>query len=347
VKAIAHFVTGVAIATFFPEIVDRAAGGSVLPVLGGIAGILPDTLDFKFVRYMERYHLEIDPGPEPDAGEIAEQVADAVRLAYQSREPRSIMLHTIRLGSDLWRRYTLRFDPQREEVAVRIGPIVDTGQHPLPGSEPPEAMEARAQVGAPLLHTYDEEIEVDIFSGPSFRFERQGDHLHVCFLDWHRRWSHSLTLAAALGIGTAGVAALVEILARGGVTSMPLWAGLVVALGLLAHVLEDQLGFMGSNLLFPLTRARTRGMGLLRSGDAVPNFLTVWAALMLILFNLDRFSARPALTPWWAFLGLAVGLPVILLGGMHRWQRRGRRTQTTESLRQQEILSEAEETDVS
>ena len=53
-KGIAHFITGVAIATMFPEVVEQAAGGSLLPVLGGIAGILPDTIDFRFTRYLYR-----------------------------------------------------------------------------------------------------------------------------------------------------------------------------------------------------------------------------------------------------------------------------------------------------
>ena len=69
-KGIAHFITGVAIATFFPEVVQQAAGGSILPMLGGIAGILPDTLDFKYARYVEHYDVEIDPGTEPDARNI-------------------------------------------------------------------------------------------------------------------------------------------------------------------------------------------------------------------------------------------------------------------------------------
>jgi hypothetical protein len=51
-KGIAHFITGVALATFFPEVVQSGAQGSLLPMLGGIAGILPDTLDFKFARYL-------------------------------------------------------------------------------------------------------------------------------------------------------------------------------------------------------------------------------------------------------------------------------------------------------
>ena len=303
-KGIAHFITGVTIATFFPEVVQQAAGGSVLPMLGGIAGILPDTLDFKFARYFERYDLEIDPGPDPDARDIAEQVVGAMRRAYETRKPQNIMLHTIRLGADLWRQYTIRFDPEQNEVAVRIGPVVNTGQVPLPGSEPVGAEEARVKVGVPLVHTYDAENRIDIFSGPSFKFERRDNKLHIHFLDWHRRWSHSLTLAAAVGL----VAGLL----------FGKWAGIVAGLGFAGHVLEDQLGFMGSNLFYPFTKERSTGLQLLRSGDAIPNFLTVWTSVALILFNLDRFSAQPRLHPWW-FLGLAVVLPVATLGGLYQW----------------------------
>lgn len=344
-KGIAHFITGVAIATFFPEVVRAGAQGSLLPVLGGIAGILPDTLDFKFGRYFEAYDLEIDPGPQPDARRIAEQIAGAMRRAYESREPQNVMLHTIRLGADLWRQYAIRFDPERGEIVVRIGPIVNTSQSPLPGSEPEDAEEARVQIGVPLVHTYDAETRVDIFSGPSFKFERQGDKLYVHFLDWHRRWSHSLTLAAALGLATAGVAAPVEFLTRGALTCTSLWAGLVVALGFAGHVLEDQLGFMGSNLFWPLTRRRAVGARLLRSGDAIPNFLTVWTALAFILFNLDRFSARPLLNPG-LYLGLAVTLPLVVLGGLYQWLRRRGEPAARESLQQQDIVAETKEVEV-
>lgn len=345
-KGIAHFVTGVALATLFPGVVERAADGSVLPMLGGIAGILPDTLDFRFVRYWARYDLEIDPGPEPDAHQIGEQVVGEMREAYETGEPRKVMLHTIRLGPDLWRRYVIRFDPTRSEVAVRVGPMVNTGQTPLPGSEPEDASEVRIEVGVPMVHTYDEEIEVDIFSGPSFRFERRSDQLYVHFLDWHRRWSHSLTLAAALTVGAAGVSAVVQLLARGGIGPAPLWIALVFGLGFAGHILEDQLGFMGSNLFYPFTRDRTAGLRLLRSGDAIPNFLTVWTAVMLILFNLDRFSGQPRLVPWWGFLGLSVVLPAVLLGGAYRWQRRRGERGAREALRQRDIISEAERWEV-
>ncbi|MGC9025663.1 MAG: archaeal/vacuolar-type H+-ATPase subunit I, partial [Chloroflexia bacterium] len=111
-KGIAHFVSGVAIATFFPQVVQQGAQGGLLPVLGGIGGILPDTLDFKFARYFERYDDEVDPDPRsPDPQEIAERLARAMREAYESGRPRNIMLHTIRMGPDLWRQYSVRFDP--------------------------------------------------------------------------------------------------------------------------------------------------------------------------------------------------------------------------------------------
>lgn len=339
-KGIAHFISGIAVATFFPQVVSSAAGGSVLPVLGGIAGIFPDTLDFKFVRYFQTHDLEIDPGPDPDAQRIAAQVAMAMERAYESGERQSVMLHTIRLGPDLWRRYTLRFDPDNREVAVRIGPIVDTGQNVLPGSAPEGVEEVRVALDLPLAQTYDDNIEIDIFSGPSITFQRQDGSLQIHFLDWHRRWSHSLTLAAALSLGAAGVAVLIEHLARGKATQMPLWVGLVVGLGTVVHILEDQLGTMGSNLLYPFTQNRTGGLGLLRSGDAIPNLLTVWTSVMLILFNLDRFSSQPRLAPMW-FLGLAVGLPGILLSATYGYHRR-RWSASRESLRQQDILSEAD-----
>ena len=344
-KGIAHFATGVALATFFPDVVHRASAGSLLPVLGGIAGILPDTLDFKLARYFERYDLEIDPGPDPNPREIANQLANAMRMAYDSHTPQNVCLHTIRLGADLWRQYVVRFDPLSNEIAVRIGPVVNTGQVPLPGSEPESSDEVRVRIGVPMVHTYDAENKIDIFSGPSFKFVRKGDRLHVSFLDWHRRWSHSLTLALVLGLTAAGIAALAQLVSTGNLTSLPFWAGIVTTLGSAGHVLEDQLGHMGSNLLFPFTRERTSGLRLLRSGDTIPNFLTFWLSVAMTIFNLDRFSPAPRLDRQ-VYLLLAVALPTVVLGGLYQLQRRRGDRESQEFLRQKDIVSEAEEVDM-
>jgi len=80
-------------------------------------------------RYLERYDDEIDPDPhdlQPQA--IAERMAGAVRAAFDSGRPHAIMLHTARLGADLWREYSLRFCPETNEVVVRVGPVVNTGR---------------------------------------------------------------------------------------------------------------------------------------------------------------------------------------------------------------------------
>lgn len=335
-KGITHFASGVAIATFIPYVVEQGASGGVLPVLGGIGGILPDTLDFKFARYFERYDDEVDPDPnQPDPQEIAERVAAAMRAAYETGKVRNIMLHTIRMGADLWRQYIVRFDPAAGEVIVRIGPLVNTGQVPLAGSEPENA-EARVQVGVPMVHTYDAENKVDIFSGPSFAFERKGDAVHVHFLDWHRRWSHSLPVAAFGGALVGGIVGLL-----GGWT-LGLWAGLCFGLGFAGHVLEDQLGHMGSNLFWPFTKARMPGLHLLRSGDAIPNFLTVWTAVAVILINLDRFSEKPLL-PLVPYLLVALGVPWFVLGGMYIRQQHQRKPEPEEKLRQADMVAEGEE----
>jgi len=86
VKGIAHFISGVAVASFFPEAVHLAADNlSQILVLGGIFGILPDTLDFKLVRFLERSDVEIDPDPHrPDPQAMAETVAAAIDRARET-----------------------------------------------------------------------------------------------------------------------------------------------------------------------------------------------------------------------------------------------------------------------
>jgi membrane-bound metal-dependent hydrolase YbcI (DUF457 family) len=380
-KGISHFLAGIAAASFIPGVIESAAQGSYLILLGGVFGLLPDTLDFKFARYFDRAE-PVDPDPanlDPQA--IADQIAALIdRAAAERREVRA-QLHTIKLGPDRWRQYTVRFDSARNEIAVRIGPVVNTSQMPVePVASLPQS--ARAKVNAPLNYTYDGEVNVDIFGGPSFAFVpkaattqpslrgtkqsppispeiasqkalatpaptgrcgvTQAEQLpkatgvEIQFLPWHRAWSHSLTLAALLGLIVGVVFG-----------SVP--AGLVVAAGMAAHILEDQLGYLGSNLFWPITRERSNGLKLIHSGDAIPNFLAVWIALQLIFFNLDRFSAAPQnravmLEPV-SFFALAVGAPLIALLAIYTWQKRRSRL-TLAAARQADIMAEAQETEV-
>jgi len=339
-KGIAHFITGVAVATFFPDIVHQAAQElSFGPLLGGLAGLLPDTLDFKLVRYFDRLDEEIDPARlttpagHPDPQLMADRIAAAMNRAYESGRRVKVHLHTLKLGADLWRRYSVAFDLEHNQVVVRIGPVVTTGQVPYAGSEIAGLGPGRAQVKAPILYTYDAETRIDIFSGPSLAFDRAGEAIEVTFLPWHRAWTHSLAVALLLGAV--------------GLLIAPVY-GLAMALAALAHVVEDQLGFMGSNLLFPITRKRTMGLKWLRSGDAVPNFLAVWLSLAVILLNLDRFSAAPAIPVLPYLLTVMVAPTVILLaaGAWSRWHARRQAAMRPQTMAAVEALDETEEVDI-
>jgi membrane-bound metal-dependent hydrolase YbcI (DUF457 family) len=330
-KGISHFVSGIAAATFIPGVVEQAASGSLLPVLGGIFGLLPDTLDFKFARYFERAE-DVDPDPRrPDPQLIADRLAEAIDRAYRRNEPVRLRLHTMKLGVDLWRQYAVRFDADKGEIAVRIGPTVSTSQMPYAGSEIEGLSEARAKVEAPMQHTYGEDVAIDIFGGPSFAFRRKKDKVEIQFLPWHRSWSHSLVLAAFLGLA-AGL--LVDVT-----------LGLVIFAGMAIHILEDQLGYLGSNLFWPLAENRTGGLRLIHSGDPIPNFVTVWTALALILFNLDRFSGRSPFFEPASFLTFALATPVgALLLIYFLGKRRG--YQTVEAAKQADVIQELVETEV-
>ncbi len=309
-KGISHFITGVALATFFPEVVHQAAAGSLLPVLGGIGGILPDTIDFKFARYWEKFDVEIDPGLDPDPDAIADALVAAMETAYRSGADQNVIAHTVRLGADLWQEYAIRFAPEAQEISVSIGPLVNTGQVPYAGTEPQGKRTAVRHLAMPLVHTYSSEYKVNIFTGPTFRFAREGDQLVVHFLDWHHRWSHSLILAVMVGLMMGGFLWLV------GGRTLGLWGGFLTWLGFSGHVLEDQMGHMGSNLFWPLTHRRIPGPGWIHAGDAIPNFLTVWTSLAVILFNLDRFSAQPLLPPL-KYLFWVIGVPWLVLVGFY------------------------------
>lgn len=307
-KGITHFFVGLCAAAFVPGVVEAGAAGSPLIALGGAAGLAADTLDFRFGRYFFRCDDQIELGPHPerlDPQGMAERIAAHMNEVIATGKPRNIQLFTMHLGAGRWQQYRVTFIPDPGEVVVSVGPLVSTAQQALPGEFPP--FEGRACVDGPIRSEYDDEFTVDIFNGPSFKFERLNDSgVRVHFLPWHRNWSHSLVLVALLGL-------LVGLFAG--------WqAGAVIAAGWAAHVLVDQLGYMGSNLFWPLTRKRFSGMRLVHSGNGLANSAAVWSALALTLWNLDRFSAEPQLNSG-IYLLLVLVLP-LLAAVVIVWRRR-------------------------
>jgi hypothetical protein len=275
-KGISHFTVGVAAASCFPGAVVAAESGNPLYfILGGIFGLLPDTLDFKFYRFFYRHHVEVTPDPlAPDPQLIADAVVEAIERAAESGKPFRIRLNTIRLGADLWQRYALRFNLPANRVDVAIGPAVDTGGTPVtPAPSPPQR--ASASLTTPVRLDYLASTDIDIFEGPIFQMTPGEDGVVVPeFIPWHRQWSHSLLVGLLFAVP--------------GWLLWDLRAAGVIATAYAAHVAVDQLGYMGSSLFWPLTLHRTPGMKLQHSGEALPNFSAVWLSCLIIFWNLSR-----------------------------------------------------------
>lgn len=273
-KGIAHFAMGIAAASCFPEAVQAgAAGNPLFFILGGMLGLLPDTIDFKFYRFFHRHDVEMIPDPKnPDPKLIAEAVALAVNKAYESLKPVRLKLDTIRLGSDTWQQYEVAFDVPGKRVCVSLGPVVNTSGA-LVDPAPARKKTAAAALLCGVKLDYEAVTKVDILDGPSFQMERLDDgRVMPRFMPWHREWSHSVVI----GLLFALVGTLV-------------WnwlAGAVIFCAYALHVLVDQFGFMGSNYLFPFRRIRTEGMKLVHSSESLPNLAAVWLSCLLIFWNL-------------------------------------------------------------
>lgn len=285
VKGITHFVTGVTVASFFPAAVRAGMAGNPLYfILGGVCGLLSDTLDFKFIRFFAKRDIEVVPDPlAPDPAQIASAVAMAVNRAGQTGLPRHVRLNTIRLGSDRWQSYTVEFDHARHVVSVSLGAIVSTDGQPINGpAAVAEARPATATLEFPVRCLYQARIAVDIMDGPHLAcVPGPRGTVTVEFMPWHRAWTHSLMIAGAAGIGL-------------GLLIDPL-AGLISGLAIVAHILGDQLGFMGSALFYPFRRARSEGLHMAHAADPFYNFGIIWVCLLLIFWNLGRqsFAALP------------------------------------------------------
>lgn len=302
-KGFTHFISGIAVASFFPQAVHMASQEqSFILCLGGIFGIMPDTLDFKFARYFHKSDFEVRPDPNNlDAREIAETVAKAIRKAEQEGRG-TVQLHTVQLGSNLWRSYNLGFDSATSEVVVKIGPLVDTGQLPFNGTElkDPEKASARVKVDSQFFQQFDKKSNISIMTGPCFEFiKRDEGKIEIVFLPWHRTWSHSLTLGLLISL-LVGIFTFFTVVEGPNpeLYSIPRWLlyPLIILLGSVVHIAEDSTGFMGNNLFYPFTKDRTKGLGLMSASDAIPNFFFVWTSIICILYNIDRFRWAPEIT---------------------------------------------------
>jgi len=291
-KGLTHYIVGVAVATFFMDAVQMTLiDKSWILLLGGIFGILPDFMDFRFARYLIVHDYEITPGhKELNPRVVANTIAKAIDQAAQTGKSVKVKCHSMKVTQDLWRQYSVRFDTDKKEIISKIGPLVTTGQTPQPGTEPKgDKAVAVAKYKADLNHTYHLATNIDIWHGNDWEFVPEGDKIRVDFIPWHRKIWHSLTAAFLFapfgflfyGIGSEGI-----------------MAAMIIVLAFWSHVLCDQLGNLGSNLIYPFTKKRARGLKLTAAADPFSNISFVYWAIATIIFNFNAFNYTHTFMMW-------------------------------------------------
>jgi membrane-bound metal-dependent hydrolase YbcI (DUF457 family) len=312
-KGLTHFISGVAMGSFIPAAVRMANNkidNSLILALGGLFGIMPDTLDFKVGQFFSQADYDVDVDPNNlNPQDMAEQIAKGINDAWETGRYVKVQLYPIRLGVDLWRQYVVKFDGQKNQVVVVINEIVNTSQTPYIGTAPKTNRVGRCRVKGKMLETHGKPSVVDIMSGPQFGFIKRAGQVEVEFLPWHRTWSHSYVLGFILSAVVWILASLVAGWDKG-------WLyGLVSFLGYAIHITEDLTGHMGGSLLWPFQKDRTNGLCLFKASNPHANFTVDYIAVTLLLFNLSRFAPRPYFAMGaWQYLLYVIAIPLVIYG---------------------------------
>ncbi len=314
-KGLTHFISGIAAASFIPQAVQRSAAvrsdvegaaSSFILALAGLYAIMPDTLDFKIGRYLEKADVDIAPDPRnPNPQAMADAMGRAMDRAWDENREVRVQFRVLQLSADRWQRYFIKFNTDEQSVSVIWSDIVTMSQVPFPGTAPENNTGVYHLKSARLLPGSTRDTTVDIMSGPMYGFRKQGEYLMADFLPWHRTWSHSYTLGAFLAI-------LLWPLALWTGWEAPWLYPLVAFLGFATHITEDLTGHMGGSLIWPFIKTRTRGLAWFHAADPDPNFVTDYLAVVIIIFNIDRYTTHliPLSAPFY-FLIFFVGVMVL------------------------------------
>ncbi len=309
-KGLVHFAAGVAATSCFPFAVEAGANGNPLYfILGGCCGLLPDIIDYRLTKLFYKYDVDIVPDPKNLAATmIADAVASAINHVYETGRSVGVKLNTIRQGPDLWQSYSVRLDGFKQEVTVSFGDVVGAGMRTVPECKRIDDKVAISPINCDVKLDYMTNVSIDIHDGPVLLLEPHDDNsICVKFLPWHRLWSHSVVIALLISLLGAlfwGVSAAV-----------------VIFVAMALHIALDQMGFMGCNILYPFTKQRTHGFGVIHAMSPFLNLIAVWISILILFWNLARYAK----VSWFVInpLGLlSIGLLLPLLG-VKLWKMRG------------------------
>lgn len=292
-KGVVHYFIAAAAASLIPMVMELSIYEKAFVILfAAIAGILPDYIDFKLVRFFWRVDEEIIPDwPIPDTKKIARRVAELIDKAWNEKRTINVQFHTIKVGPSTWRRWYVHLNPDKKKVIVGVGPIQTFGGRDFLSTVediPPEMRVGEASFEAPLKYDYkDRTIKVSILVGPMVAFKPKEDKIEVVFLPWHRSFSHSFTLGAFISAIFLGI-----LLLLGWTFDIAKIYALAFFVGYASHVVSDHLGYMGSNLFWPFTKERTPGLKLAESIDPYLNFGTFWTMMAILIWQMN-YSINP------------------------------------------------------
>ncbi len=298
-KGLTHYILGIAVASFFANLVEASwEVKSLIILLGGVFALLPDTLDFRFSKFIQKHDYEVHLDPEKlDVEKVAKVIKEAVERAKEEGREVNVKLHSVKIGPDAWRSYVVTLN--EDSVVVTSGPIITTGKEVITTEGSGKTAEEKFSVK--LYYDYDKDISVDILSGPDISFVPEGDGVRGIFIPWHRKWSHSFTAAIIAGL----IGLLIGILTFG-LNVDAYSVGLMCFLAYSSHIISDHLGVMGSNFFPPFTKRRTPGFKLTRSMSVAANLLTNFTSFVIILWNFNVFGPQLVFdAPWNTYLNLS------------------------------------------
>lgn len=313
-KGIGHFLTGMAVATFFPEAMRATLEhNSFVLLAGGAFGLLPDTLDFRIGRYLWKHHHTVTPDLNNlDARPIAKTVADAIDEAAETGKPVNVKLNTLKLSANYHRTYSIEIDEKRKVVIARIGPLKTMGQTMGGGGHlprslpdvPAEQLVAEASFKANMNNPYHAATEVAIFSGPDFSFVPDGDSVRMDFIPWHRTWAHSPFVGLLCGVLGLLVYGLLGLAGGRGATDFYSPMGLtvfgIITLSFWGHTFVDQFGVLGSVLFWPFSDKRSSGFKWTHAASVLGNITLNYVLVALIIWNTIVYTTEAGVVMPWA-----------------------------------------------
>ncbi len=313
-KGIGHFLTGIAVASCFPEAMRMTLeDNSLILLMGGAFGLLPDTLDFRVGRYLwPKQHVVTPDLKRLDARPVAETVARAIDEAAETGKPTLVKLNTLKMSANYHRTYSIFVDQERKVVRARIGPLKTMGQvmggggH-LPRSLPQEHERGELQWESPykanMVNLYHAETSVGIFSGPDFAFVPDRGKVRMDFIPWHRTWAHSPFVGLLCGLLAFLVYGLMGWSGTGDpsafVSTTSLTAFGVGTLAFWGHTFVDQFGVLGSVLFWPFSNRRSGGFGWTHAASVLGNITLNYCCMAIVFWNLIVYTAEAnIILPW-------------------------------------------------